>query len=245
MSISKTLSGLGLPLLMSLVLVEPALADVLCASKSNGTLAVRSKCRTSENRVLRRASLRGPRGLRGATGRPGPTGATGTAGSTGTTGPSGTIKVTTLRIDTSVGWLTSGSVLRIHNFPDAIVKTSATSILKVTFSGHARLQAPANGAAFFCFLQVRMNDVDSNGGASGVFDQTATGSLAYGSDAGMAASAFLPTAFSTVGIFTGLAAGTHSPSVYGGSQSGIGVCRLNPGPFSAFLVVEEIEPATS
>lgn len=204
--------------------VSTASAEILCAKKSNGAITIRKRCKSGETLLSNRAQLTGP---------------TGPAGSTGPTGPSGTLQIS--QGETPQTYILTTIDAQIHKaveFPLLVTKSSATSVLKVTASGHlAILNDSSTGAS--CSVQVRLNGADSQGSSSATFNSAPHGTATV-SSADIAANTAITEQFSTTAIFTGLAAGTYTVSLWLRAHA-ITSCMLNAGVFRSYYIVEEIE----
>ena len=153
----------------------------------------------------------------GCKGDAGPVGPKGDPGQTGQTGPTGVIATTVVVYSTTTTDATPGTAKEVRTFP-SFTKANAGTKIQVVWNSHVS----ANGG--FCNFQVRVDGV-----------QPST------NDFGAVVSGATPTNFypvSTTNVTSGLAAGTHTLSLW---IRGVGAtsCTENPGNYERTITVTE------
>src|SRR6266852_6131950 len=179
----------------------------------------------------------GPKGDKGDKGDVGPAGPAGPAGPTGPTGPAGPSGVlgSTLVVYSGVTSDSSpaNTPKRLRTI-GTFTKAAAASKIELIWNSHATANLTATASLGFCNFHIRVDDVQSP--ATDVCGPNAgcLGAIVGGGSS----STGLQIPVSTGDIFTGLAAGPHTLSLWerGG---GVSSCVENPGNYTRSVVVKE------
>jgi hypothetical protein len=177
----------------------------------------------------------GAAGPSGASGAVGPTGATGSNGATGATGATGSQGPSAIIGRTQIRYGGDHTDHAPTGFPKQLreigtfTQTSSASTIEIVWNSH--VDATTDGDAFaFCSFQIR---VDGNLSSFNEF-----GALVFADN--LAAGTFF-SPVSTTNIFTGLAAGVHTVSLWDEGQH-VTACEDNYGNFAEKVIVTETTP---
>jgi hypothetical protein len=172
----------------------------------------------------------GKNGQNGTNGTNGTNGATGAAGAAGASGSAGTPALYK-RTDLHYGSLATdssptGSYQQLEVI-GTFTKLNASTAITLVWTSHA---TGGNGAGVtFCQYQLRVDGLDDQGSASTSYSGTAaSGAVVYDAH----------SAFSVTDVFTALAAGSHTVSVWDRS-GGVTSCTDNNGSFGHDVYVLE------
>jgi Collagen triple helix repeat (20 copies) len=182
----------------------------------------------------------GAPGVQGAKGDPGPQGAKGDPGpqgpkgDPGPQGPPGSIASTLVVYSGATTDSTPSSTVKRLRTIGTFTKANAASKIELLWNSHGTPTLPSTSTLGVCNFHLRVDDAQSP--ATDVCG-TNTGCLGAVVGGGTSASR-LEVPFSTADIFTGLAAGTHTLSLWG-RGGGVSSCMENPGNFTRTVVVKE------
>lgn len=169
-----------------------------------------------------RGSVRGPRGARGPRGRLGPTGPTGPAGPAGASGLR-TILTFSEGNEITFNATNSQTFVKVRDV-GTFSKSTAGSTVRLTLIDHGTRTGTSPYA--LCAWQLRIDDLNAAGGGDLDGYEAITGSAS-------------PVPLFTQSYFEGVAAGTHTVSLWTRSTDG-DTCFNNPGNFARKVVVEEL-----
>jgi hypothetical protein len=166
----------------------------------------------------------GAQGQAGPAGPAGPTGPAGAAGPAGAPGAAAVVKRSVLHFAGQNSATPSFSYAQLRTL-GTFTKNTAASAISVTWVDHV-----SGGGGSFCQYQLRIDGADDTGSTSTAYSGTAeSGAVNYGGD----------EAVSVTEIFNGLAAGSHTLSLWlRGNLAGS--CTENNGNFGHNAIVEEL-----
>lgn len=217
-----------------------------CYTKSGGSLRVIddsvTNCKSGETsldwNVAGPTGATGPAGSAGPagpTGPAGPQGATGPAGPQGATGPAGPPGTSGVSTLTKLAWdgthvQSSGTSANfvLAKTIGTFTKGAAGSTIKLTWTG-----TPVVASAFYCSWELRIDGADDSGATNTSFN-IVSGAFTLASQ-----NATTPGSASAIGVWSGLATGTHTVTIWV-RQLGAGSCVLNNGNFPNDILAEEM-----
>jgi hypothetical protein len=169
----------------------------------------------------------GQNGTNGTNGTNGATGAAGAAGASGSAGTPALYKRTDLHYGlAATDSSPSGSYKQLEVI-GTFTKLNASSAITLVWTSHA---TGGNGTTSFCHYQLRIDGLDDQGSASTSYSGTAeSGAVVYDANA----------AFSVTDVFTALAVGSHTVSVWDRALNGPTSCTDNNGSFGHDVYVLE------
>jgi hypothetical protein len=177
----------------------------------------------------------GATGLQGPAGPAGPTGATGATGATGPQGPPGapfTASITAVPEPNNVG-VTAGTfpnftnVIQTGSGLGTFTKNSAGSTILAQIQTRIFFQPALTTSSMSCFLQVRVDGAVSTGTTASDPEYAVVGP--QNSEVGV----------SFTGVFSGLAAGTHTLQLWSACVGATPQVSPNPGGFNETAIVLE------
>ncbi len=185
------------------------------------------KCRRGDRKLTwNQAGPQGPQGPRGATGPQGPqgpAGATGTAGSAGAAGTPALYQRTDLHYQAQAEAAPTPSYQKLETI-GTFSKQNASSAITLLWTSDATMV----GSGTFCQFQLRIDDADDQGSTGTTYDGKAeAGAILWGAS----------DAFTVTDVFTGLATGAHTVSVW--LRGTATDCKDNEGSFGHDVYVLE------
>lgn len=219
----------------------------LC-QKSDGSFVVKRRCKAKRGETqlsidvlgssLVQAGAAGPQGPAGANGKDGVSGLDGVDGVDGATGPQGPSGVVNTSIVSQQATLTTS----VESFSKlgtigTFTKINQNSLIKITLNTHGSLAAHALGGAYFCNVQIRVDELDTLGNPPMTFTSEAGGTSTLRTTI---ANDVVNAPLSATALFTSLDAGLHTVNIYARLRGTS--CHLSAGGYFIHALVEEYMP---